>query len=170
VKKVLLAVFAIGLIVIARPLTAQLIEIKAEKFIEYITVANPYREWQMWPGKDRLYQGRAPYGHGALITIYVNLTASRSIAEKNGMADGSIIVVENYDAAKKLQTLTSMYRVKGFNPDGDDWYWVETTAKGSILSSGKAQACIDCHRAQAKNDFIWTGEVVEGKYDKMATP
>jgi hypothetical protein len=162
VRKVLLVTLAVGLVVVARPLTAQLIDIKAEKFIEYITVADPYREWQTWPGKHKLYQGKATYGHGALITTYVNRAASRSMEEKSGMADGSIIVVENYDAAKKLQTLTTMYKVKGFNPQGGDWYWVEATPKGEIINSGKVQACIDCHRVQAENDYIRTGEAVKG--------
>ena len=166
-KKVSLFLLAVGLIAIANPLMAQLIELKAEKFIEYITVANPYREWQMWPGKGRFHQGSPLYGHGTLITTYANLTAQKSIKEMKGMADGSIVVTENYDANKILQGITSMYKVKGYNPDGGDWYWVEATPRGAVLNSGKSQPCIDCHQAQAGNDYIWTGEVVKGKYIGM---
>ena len=89
-----------------------------------------------------------------------------SIAEKRGMADGSIIVVGNYNADKTLAGLTTMYKVEGYNPEAGDWYWVEATPSGKVMRSGKVQPCIDCHRAQAGNDYIWTGKVVKGKYNK----
>ncbi len=162
-KRALLAILAVGLFALADPSAAQLIDTRPEKFFEYITVADPYKEWQAWPGKDGPYRGEAAYGHGTLIMTYVNLPALRSISRKNGMADGSIIVVENY-SENVLQTLTTMYKVNGFNRDGGDWYWLEATPAGRIINSGKVQACVDCHRARAANDYIWTGEVVKGKY------
>ena len=167
-RKVLLAALAAGLLAVATPSPAQLThrDIKAEDFIEYITVAKPYTEWQTWPGTGKFYKGRAPHGHGVLITAYVNRTALRSIAEKRGMADGSIIVVGNYNADKTFAGLTTMYKVEGYNPEAGDWYWVEATPSGKVMRSGKVQPCIDCHRAQAGNDYIWTGEVVKGKYNK----
>jgi hypothetical protein len=164
-RKILAAIFAIGFIVVARSLPAQLTyhEIKAEKFIEYITVADPYTKWQTWPGKGNLYEGRSPYGHGVLVTTYVNRIALQSIADEKGMADGSIIVVENYNADKTLAGLTIMYKVGGYNSEAGDWCWVETTPAGKAVRFGKVQSCIDCHRAQTRNDYIWTGEVIKGK-------
>jgi len=135
----LLALFAVGLIAVARPSPTQLThgEMKAEDFIEYITVANPYTEWETWPGTAKLRKGRAPHGHGVLITTYVNHLAFRSIAEKKGMAIGSIIVVENRTDDKRLVALTTMYKVGGYNPGGGDWYWVEATPGGRVMDTEK---------------------------------
>jgi hypothetical protein len=169
-RKVLLATLAAGFLAVAIPSPAQLTHhnIKAEDFIEYITVANPYTEWQTWPGTGKFYKGRVPLGHGVLITTYANHTALRSIAEKRGMANGSIIVVENYNADKTLAGLTTMYKVEGYNPEAGDWYWVEAAPSGKVMRSGKTPSCINCHRAQAGNDYLWTGEVVKGRYNKTA--
>ena len=85
-RKVLLAALAAGLLAVAIPSPAQLTrhDVKAEDFIEYITVANPYTEWQTWPGTGKFYKGRAPHGHGVLITTYVNRTALRVNRRKEG--------------------------------------------------------------------------------------
>jgi len=171
-KKAVLVIVAMSLVSIARPSLTQLTnhEMKADEFIEYITVASPYTEWQTWPDKGKLYKGRSPHGHGIFITTYVNRTAFKSITEKKGMADASIIVVENYGVDKTLAGLTTMYKVGGYNPQAGDWYWMEATPAGKVLRFGKAQPCIDCHSSQAGNDYIWTAEVVRGKYKEAASP
>jgi hypothetical protein len=171
-KKVLLAILVMASIAVATSSWTQLTYhgSKAEDFIEYITVADPYTKWQTWPGGGKLNSGKAPHGHGAFVTAYVNRAALASIEEKKGMARDSIIVVENYDSGKNLTGLTTMYKVDGYNPKAGDWYWLEATPGGRVVRFGKVQACIDCHRAQAKNDFIWTGEVIHGGYDKGAIP
>jgi len=171
-KKALLVIASVGLISVASLSRTQLTnhEMKADGFIQYITVADPYTGWQMWPDKGKLYKGRSPHGHGIFVTTYVNRIAFNSIAEKKGMADGSIIVVENYTADKTLAGLTTMYKVGGYNPEAGDWYWIEATPAGRVLGFGKVQPCIDCHRVQAGNDYVWTGEVVSGKYNKVAIP
>ena len=171
-KKILPAALAVALIAVATSSWTQLTYhgLKAEDFVEYITVADPYTKWQMWPVKGKLHKGRAPHGHGALVTIYVNRAAFGSIEGKKGMAEGSIIVVENYDPDKNLTGLTTMYKVDGYNPDAGDWYWLEATPGGKVVRFGKVQPCIDCHRAQTRNDYIWTGEIVQGEYHRRATP
>lgn len=164
-RKLPLLIVAVSLISVAHPSFTQLAknEIKADAFIKYITVADPYTEWQTWPDK-----GKAPHGHGIFITTHVNRSAFKSITEKKGMADGSIIVVENYTADKTLAGLTTMYKLGGYNPEAGDWYWIEATPTGRVLRFGKAQPCIDCHSAQAGNDYIWTGKAVKGRYNKTA--
>lgn len=164
-RKVLFALLAAALIAVARPSLTQLTDhdIKAEGFVDYITVASPYTEWQTWPGREKLYKGPSPHGHGALLTTYVNRVGLRSLTEKKGMADGSIIVTENYRADKSLTGITTMYKVAGYNPEAGDWYWLEATPAGKVVRFGKIQACIDCHRAQAQNDYFWSGEAIEGK-------
>ncbi len=129
----------------------------AGKVYEYITKYNPYGQWELWPGKGRLYKGREP--HGALLTTFVNRTAYYSIKDRKGMAYDSIIVQENYDADKKFDALTVMYKLKSYNPEGGDWFWAKYTPDGRVLASGKAEACIKCHGEKKENDFIKTGEV-----------
>jgi len=171
-RKILLCGLAAALVFLPKPSATQLSYhgLKAEEFIEYVTVAEPYTKWQVWPDRGGLHKGRAPHGHGVLVTTYVNPAAFRSIGEEKGMAEGSIIVVENYDSGRNLAGLTAMYKVGGYNADGGDWYWVEAKPGGEVVRFGKVQPCIDCHRAQAKNDYIWTGAVVKGGYDKQAVP
>lgn len=131
----------------------------AEKLNEYIMKYDPYRAWELWPGKGRLYKGAAP--HGALLTTFVNQAAYFSIKNRSGMAYDSIIVKENYTADKKFDALTVMYRVKGYNPAGGDWFWAKYAPDGRVLASGKVEACIDCHGKKKGNDYIWTGEVTK---------
>ena len=91
----------------------------AEKLNEYIVKYDPYRAWELWPKKGKLYKGTEP--HGALLTTFVNNTAHFSIKKKKGMEDGSIIAKENYTADKKFVALSVMYKIKGYNPAAGDW-------------------------------------------------
>jgi len=129
----------------------------AEKLNEYLIIHNPYRAWSLWPEKGRLYKGTEP--HGALLTTFVNDTAMHSIKKKKGMADGSIIVKENYTADRKFTSLSVMYKIKGYNPEGGDWFWAKYSPDGKAEASGKVKGCIDCHSKMKNNDFIFTGKV-----------
>lgn len=129
----------------------------AEKLSEYLVRYNPYKTWELWPNKGRLYKGREP--HGSLLTTFVNDAARFSIKGKKGMADGSIIVKENYSADKKFMALSVMYKIKGYNPEGGDWFWALYAPDGKVESSGKVKSCIDCHSMKKDNDYIYTGAV-----------
>jgi hypothetical protein len=129
----------------------------AKKLNDYITRDDPYRDWGMWPGKGKLYKGTEP--HGALLTTFINKAASYSINKKEGLADGSIIVKENYTADKQFIALTVMYKIAGYNPGGGDWFWVKYSSAGKVEASGKVQVCIDCHSKQKDNDYLFTGKV-----------
>lgn len=128
----------------------------AEKLIEYITKYNPYRAWELWPEKGRLYKGTEP--HGALLTTFVNNAAYFSIKKKKGMSAGSIVVKENYSADKKFAALSVMYKIKGYSPEGGDWFWAKYSPDGKVEASGKVKGCIDCHAKRKNNDYIFTGE------------
>ncbi|HCZ11246.1 MAG TPA: hypothetical protein DHV16_03080 [Nitrospiraceae bacterium] len=129
----------------------------AEKLNEYIIKYDPYRAWELWPDKGRLYKGAAP--HGALLTTFVNNAGYFSIKKKKGMADGSIIAKENYTADKKFVALSVMYKIKGYNPAGGDWFWVKYAPDGKVEAAGKVKGCIDCHAKMKDNDYIFTGKV-----------
>lgn len=131
----------------------------AVKLNEYLMRYEPYRGWNLWPGKGRLYEGTEP--HGALLTTFVNDTALRSIRKEEGMKDGSIIVKENYTSDKEFVALTVMYKIDGYNPEAGDWFWVKYAPNGKVLAEGKVEGCIKCHGKAKNNDYIYTAKVVK---------
>jgi len=135
---------------------------EAGALYRYITREDPYTahdgDWSLWPGKGRLYKGRAP--HGAFLTTYVNELARYSMALGKAMVNGSIIVKENYSPAKKLSAVTVMYKIKGYNPDGGNWFWAKYDPSGNVLKAGKVGGCIACHGGGKDNDYILTGKFV----------
>ena len=133
-------------------------EAKGQAVYDYVTKTNPYQQWSLFPGKGKLYPGKHP--HGALLTTYVNDVALAGINDKIGtLADGSIIVKENYMPNKELGAITVMYRVAGYDPNGGDWFWAKYAANGSIAKEGKVNGCINCHAAVINNDWVFTGPV-----------
>lgn len=115
-----------------------------------------YREnWQLWPGKDRLYPGTEP--HGMLLTTYANPTAQQALAAGR-VADlpaGSIIVKENWMPDSTFDAATVMYKVDGFNPDHQDWLFAKYDAHGTPDAFGRAMMCQACHQ-KAESGYIYT--------------
>jgi hypothetical protein len=73
------------------------------------------------------------------------------------MPDGAIIVKENYgDDKKTMVAITTMYKVKGYNPEAGDWFWAEYGPDGKEMASGKVGACIDCHGKQKAAHYLFT--------------
>lgn len=123
----------------------------------HITEEEPYKKWDLWPGKGEFEEGTEP--HGELISVYVNDKALESIKKVQGMVDGSIVIKENYTKDKKLTSYSLMKKVKGYNPDGSDWFWVRYSPEFAVLNEGKVSMCHDCHAAAETNDYIFTGSV-----------
>ena len=121
----------------------------------HITQEDSYRGWKMWPGKDELYPASEP--HGAFLTTYVTDSAFSAIQGRRGSIPyGSIIVKENYTPDKELAALTVMYKVSGYDPDNNDWFWAKYLPDGTIDAEGRVPGCISCHGLQRENDFIYT--------------
>jgi hypothetical protein len=118
---------------------------------------SPYTKWALWPGKGKLSKGTEP--HGIYITVYVNDKALESIKKVGGMVDNSIIIKENYNADKRLTSVTVMQKVKGYNPEGGDWFWVRFDPDSKVTNEGKVAMCIGCHTGAKGNDYIYTGKV-----------
>ena len=73
------------------------------------------------------------------------------------MPYGAIIVKENYGKDKKtLMAITPMYKLKGYNPEAGDWFWVKYDSSGKVLKAGKVKGCIDCHRTQEDKGWLFT--------------
>lgn len=148
----------LGLVGIALAGGGMLPEAKGKAVYDFITRAEPYQQWTLFPGKDKFYKGKHP--HGALLTTYVNDIALTGINNKAGtLPAGSIIVKENYMPDKKLGAVTVMYRVDGYDPNAGDWFWAKYKADGSIAKEGKVNGCINCHAAVINNDWVFTGPV-----------
>ena len=61
----------------------------AEKLNEYIVRYDPYRAWELWPKKGKLYKGTEP--HGALLTTFINNTAHFSIKRKRAWKTAQLL-------------------------------------------------------------------------------
>lgn len=124
---------------------------EADAVWEYITQTSPYTEWGTWP--DEAFEGYLPSGapHTQVVKIYVN-DVGLSVAEEfpGEMPDGTFIVKDNFmgesvDSPGDLGAVTIMYKVEGYNPDGNDWYWAKYQADGGVDAAGKPAGCIGCH-------------------------
>lgn len=152
-----------------------------DQFWKYL-VGNNYKNWSPGPSDSAgFYKGQNP--HGAYLKMYINRTAAGSIDD---LTVGSVIILENYLEDQSLKTISVMYRTSGFNPSGNDWYWIEYKPDGSVvrsaardtqtgnriknvgltmspqkLSVGKASNCIQCHQSAAGSDFVFSNDRFE---------
>jgi len=128
------------------------------KFWNYL-VSGKYVNWAPVPGQtDDATPGSSP--HGAVLRMYLNRTAAGRPKE---LPNGSIIVKENYGQdGETLMAITVMYRSKGYNPQGGDWYWVKYNPDGTVAKAppemqsmplaGRPGGCIKCHGEGAAGD------------------
>lgn len=125
---------------------------------EYMIVENPYQNYPTWPGKEGFYESTMPPGN--ILKLYVNDLALDTIVNKRGVfPDGALLIKENYTDDRKVFLITIMYKAKGFNPAGHDWYWVKYKPDGEVRLEGKVDACITCHVGVASNDYVFTGSI-----------
>lgn len=127
----------------------------AKKLWTHMNETSPYTGWGFWPGYTEIYPGKSP--HGAFLKLYANPLALNAVREGTPMPYGAIIVKENYGKDKKtLMAITPMYKVKGYNSEAGDWFWVKYSNKGKALKAGKPKGCIDCHSVKKNDDWIFT--------------
>ncbi len=124
----------------------------------FLQEVNYQEEWELWPGKGEKYQGGEP--HGSLFTTYLNSPALNALEDQAGsMPNGAIIVKENYTADGTFDLITVMYKVGGYNPDNNDWFWAKVKANGEVDAEGHLQGCQACHGARKDNDYVLTGDL-----------
>jgi len=125
------------------------------KFWAHITETDSYLGWGYWPGHYGMYPGKSP--HGAFLKVYANGIALKAAREGKPMPYGAILVKENYGKDQAtLMAVTPMYKIKGFDPEAGDWFWVKYDANGKVLKEGKVTGCISCHQARKAADWIFT--------------
>ena len=133
----------------------QLPDTTAAALWAYLQKVEYRNNWELWPEKGELYQGQEP--HGMLLTTYVNPAAYDALMNKAGsLPDKAIIVKENYMPDSTLAAITTMYKVAGYDPEHNDWFWAKHDPNGGIQVEGRGPGCIACHGGKSANDYIWT--------------
>ena len=116
--------------------------------------AESYTEdWATTP-KGTLYEGQEP--HGALISTYLNPEAEQAMEARTEMPAGAIIAKDNFLADESHAGTTVMYKIEGYNPEHNDWFWASYNPEGETQAAGRVDNCISCHGAVQSNDYIFT--------------
>lgn len=131
----------------------------------YLEAVGYQDNWALWPDKGELYTGQEP--HGMLLTSYLNEAALEALSTHAGaMPPGAIVIKENYMPDSTLAAVTVMYKVEGFNPDHNDWYFTKHLPDGSLDKApngmaleGRVPGCQSCHTTKSDNDYIFTGSL-----------
>lgn len=122
-----------------------------------------YRTWEAYPGHEGWQPGKSP--HGSSLKLFVD-----DVARGDPLADGAIVVKENYTAPRDdaLVSVTVMKKIAGYAPDHGDWFWVEYTPDGEVLSDrqgvplagriGVDEGCIACHARAGGGDYLFTND------------
>ena len=141
-----------------------------KELYDHITIDNDYQNWSYWPGEGEFESAREP--HGDFVTTFISDTALSSIENKEGnMSAGSIIVKNNYDDNKELVAITAMYKVDGYDPEHNDWFWAKYLPDGTIEAEGNIEDCNGCHGMKKSNDYIFSGILTQGIPEPVtATP
>ncbi|MBI4557448.1 MAG: Ig-like domain-containing protein [Candidatus Hydrogenedentes bacterium] len=128
-----------------------------ETLLEFITKEDPYDEWTQFPDAQGSFDSSPP--HGPKSRVFINGVVNDALAANftGSLPDGSIIVKESFDEnmVESGDSLTVMWKVDGFNPDANDWFWSMNSSDGKVLAEGKIQGCISCHGIRQNNDFIF---------------
>ena len=121
-----------------------------------ITETDPYEEWAQFPGVEGLVPSAPP--HGPMARIFINRQVEDALGQFTGrLASGSMIVKENFGdgSSDKADSLTMMWKVDGYDPDNNDWFWANITPDGEINAQGMVAGCINCHAGARDNDFVF---------------
>lgn len=72
--------------------------------------------------------------------------------------EGTLLVKENLDAEGNSDGYFAMYKgFQGYDPEGNDWYWLRVDGAGATGNAGKVGFCKDCHGggSAAVSDFVF---------------
>lgn len=126
-----------------------------------------YRSWNSFKNLEGYQDGQSP--HGKFVRYYINKVAE---GDSNNFPDGSVIVKENYMAKEesKLAAITIMKKIKNYDPENKDWFWVKFSPSGMIaknpkgmalagrVAKGMEQGCIACHQYADRDDFVYAND------------
>lgn len=100
----------------------------------------------------------------------VSRTYANDVAAKNpdNLPLGSILVREDYDDKRKRQSISVLYRVKDYDKEHGNWYYLRFTETGAIMKGkdnkplvGKVTSCIECHSKAGGKDFVFSNDALK---------
>lgn len=128
------------------------------RFWQYL-LSNNYKNWAPAAGQDGGFFGGSS-AHGQLHKLYLNRTAA---GNPETLPDASVIVMENYQSNKMLESISVMLRSKGSNPSQQDWYWITFGPDGSVIGSNNDNNSDGPVQQEPNSSFVTTtGAMVLG--------
>lgn len=128
-----------------------------EQLASTVLEEDPYLEWGQFPGSEGFIEAGFP--HGPEVRVFINDVIEQSLDQpKEEFPYGSIILKENDDEGDIFglgNTLDIMWKVQDYDPQHNDWFWVNMNRDGNINFQGSLQACTACHRQARDNDYIF---------------
>ena len=91
---------------------------------------NYSQHWKMLPGMDAFYEGQ----DGKLHTTYLNPKALNALENDQEMPPGSIVVTENYDLEKTLESISVKTNIPGYDNGEEGWFSVTYDPAGNPVS------------------------------------
>ena len=125
--------------------------------------ANNYKNWSAGPSAITDLSFADSDAHGSYVKLYMNRTAAGNASK---LPDGSVIVLENFDQFKSLDSISVMYRSDSYNKKSKNWYWVEYKPDGSLVQqisknqSGVINSCIECHSGAGGGDMSYFNDQI----------
>ena len=100
-----------------------------------------------------------------LMTTYLNDVALEALnSGTSSMGSGAIIVKDDYMPDSTLTAVTTMFKVAGYNPDANDWFFTKHLTNGELdltpggmAMEGWLPGCTNCHGAVQANDYLFSG-------------
>lgn len=147
---------------VARPQTAEEYQRSLWRFL--VRPQAPYTTWPAPAGKAGFRKVEGP--HGPLARTYANSAAA---GDPRALPYDAILVLEDYAGDRKTRTgINVMYRVRGFDPAHNDWYWMKLNEDGTVARTpaaegnapiaGRVAACIACHQKAGGNDLTFAND------------
>lgn len=135
---------------------------EGQAVLDYVLNDNPYTGWGTWPDPNNQGFLQSAEPHGNVVRIFVNDVALSAANNFTGeLPANSIIVKENFTGSDPatpgdLDALTVMYKVPGFAPETNDWFWLKAAGDGSAIDAeGAVAGCIGCHGGvEGNKDYI----------------
>lgn len=128
----------------------------ATALFESIAVTDSFRQWAQFPDAQGTLDSNLP--HGPMSRVYINDVVADALGAMSGtLPNDSIIVKENIgeDPSVTEAALTVMWKVPGFDPDNNDWFWANMSLDGTVVAEGAVEGCIACHGRARGNDFVF---------------
>lgn len=105
--------------------------------------------------------------HGTVSQTFANKVAAD---DPKNLPIGSILVREDYNDQRKRLSISVMYRVKAYDKDHGNWYWIKYLENGTVtrgkdnkVVAGKVSSCSNCHGKAQGKDFAFSNDTLQGE-------